>query len=135
MSVENDSRSAEVEACRERSGINERRSARSTPEAIIWSRLLDLMLNAVRISERGSDYETYRAHVESAAAKEASLLCELLCEFANARADMLRAAEAKLKAIGQLLEANGCDCECDHHFEEHDSDCERCLACRIGGVL
>lgn len=37
--------------------------------------------------------------------------------------------------IGSLLESNGCDCECEHHWEEHDDDCERCLACRIASVL
>lgn len=37
-----------------------------------------------------------------------------------------------LDAIGGLLSANGCDCDCEHLADEHDDDCERCLACRIG---
>jgi hypothetical protein len=45
------------------------------------------------------------------------------------------ADNAKLARIEQLLWNNGCDCECDHHSEEHDEDCERCLACRISAVL
>ena len=44
-------------------------------------------------------------------------------------------AEAKLRAIGELLAANGCDCDCDHHTEEHDEDCDRCLACKIDHAM
>lgn len=49
----------------------------------------------------------------------------------NERNRLWREAEAKLNRVRELLEENGCDCECDHHPEEHDDDCERCLACRI----
>jgi hypothetical protein len=42
---------------------------------------------------------------------------------------------AKLEAVGSILGRNGCDCECDHHHEEHDTDCERCLACLVGDIL
>ena len=45
------------------------------------------------------------------------------------------AATATLDAIGDLLSLNGCDCGCDHHHEEHDEDCVRCLACKIDAVL
>jgi len=38
-------------------------------------------------------------------------------------------------AIGALLSAHGCDCECDHDAEGHDADCERCLGCRIDELL
>lgn len=39
-------------------------------------------------------------------------------------------------AVNRLLSANGCDCECDHPCEEdHEEDCERCLACRIDTAL
>jgi hypothetical protein len=44
-------------------------------------------------------------------------------------------AKLKLDRIGKLISANGCDCPCDHHFEDHDGDCERCLACLVGEVL
>ena len=47
----------------------------------------------------------------------------------------IRAADVRLRAIGDLLEQNGCDCECDHHPEEHADDCDRCLACRINDAL
>lgn len=42
---------------------------------------------------------------------------------------------SKLDAIGKLLSQNGCDCDCDHAPEDHDDDCELCLACRIGAVV
>lgn len=51
------------------------------------------------------------------------------------RSKLWQEAEKKLESIGELLSANGCDCECDHSAEEHDDDCERCLGCMIGGVL
>ena len=44
-------------------------------------------------------------------------------------------AVKKLEAIGSLLKENGCDCECGHHPEEHDDDCELCFACRVGMVV
>lgn len=56
----------------------------------------------------------------------------------SASADGVRALEDARKKLAQvvaLLEKNGCDCECDHHPEEHDDDCERCIACRIGSIL
>lgn len=37
-----------------------------------------------------------------------------------------------LARIGELLAQNGCDCDCDHHPDEHDEDCVRCLACLVG---
>lgn len=46
-----------------------------------------------------------------------------------------KAADAKLRAIGSLLSDNGCDCDCDHGYEDHEDDCTLCLACRIGEVL
>lgn len=47
----------------------------------------------------------------------------------------LARALGAIKRVGAVLSANGCDCECDHHSEEHDDDCERCLACRIQDAL
>lgn len=47
-------------------------------------------------------------------------------------------AEERAKVIAEvvaLLKQNGCDCFCDHHPEEHDEDCERCLACRIADAV
>lgn len=37
-------------------------------------------------------------------------------------------ADERLRVVRGLLEKNGCDCECDHCWEDHDEDCERCLA-------
>ena len=46
-----------------------------------------------------------------------------------------RDAGDKIDLITGILARNGCDCDCDHSAEEHDDDCERCLACRIAHVL
>ena len=51
---------------------------------------------------------------------------------AEAEATRLRAAHER---VGAVLSANGCECECDHHYEDHDDDCERCLGCRIEAAL
>lgn len=40
-------------------------------------------------------------------------------------------ADDTIRRIGLLLAGNGCDCECDHHAEEHEDDCSRCLACLV----
>jgi len=43
---------------------------------------------------------------------------------------------ARIAAVNRLLSENGCDCECDHACEDdHEEDCERCLACRIDAAL
>lgn len=44
-------------------------------------------------------------------------------------------ADERLRAVRKLLEWNGCECECSHHWEDHDDDCDRCLACRIGEAV
>lgn len=43
--------------------------------------------------------------------------------------------DKRLQAVRELLEKNGCDCPCDHHQDEHDPDCEICVACRIGQAV
>lgn len=53
----------------------------------------------------------------------------------NERDRLLRASGDKIDAVGALLAHNGCDCECDHSWDEHDESCERCLACRIDAAL
>ena len=49
----------------------------------------------------------------------------------------VRVAYDKMKAIGDLVSENGCDCECDCtvNYEELGKDCEPCFACRIADVL
>lgn len=42
---------------------------------------------------------------------------------------------SKLAAVAKLLVANGCDCECEHHYEDHDDDCERCFACNVSDAI
>lgn len=49
--------------------------------------------------------------------------------------DEVERLQANRLAVGELLAENGCDCECEHHHEEHDAECERCLACRISAAL
>lgn len=73
-----------------------------------------------------------------------ALMPSELCAACSARGDQYRAEieaharaplKQKLDRIGELLSENGCECECGHHYEDHDDDCERCLACRIGEVV
>lgn len=44
-------------------------------------------------------------------------------------------SDERLRAVRKLLEDNGCECPCDHHWEERGPDCEVCLACRIGEAV
>ena len=51
-------------------------------------------------------------------------------------ANRLAGQTARIAAVNHLLSQNGCDCECDHACEDdHEEDCERCLACRIDDAL
>jgi len=43
--------------------------------------------------------------------------------------------ENKIEAVGELLAENGCDCDCDHGYDDHNVECDRCLACRIDAAL
>lgn len=54
------------------------------------------------------------------------------------RAEKHEAERAGIDALAEvrnLITQNGCDCPCEHHHEEHDDDCYRCIACRIAEVL
>lgn len=44
-------------------------------------------------------------------------------------------AHERIDAALDVLGDAGCSCECGHHHEEHDEDCERCLGCRIERAL
>jgi hypothetical protein len=68
-------------------------------------------------------------------ATDADRIAALEAELAEARLARVPLLEVKIHAIGELIADNGCDCECDHDFESHDDDCERCLACRISAAL
>lgn len=70
-------------------------------------------------------------HSEDTAAKVAAAWEGLY----NERNRLWREAEDKIEAVQTLLERNGCDCQCEHHYEEHDDECERCLACNVSGAL
>ena len=53
----------------------------------------------------------------------------------NERNRLWREEADRVGAVKLLLEANGCECECDHHLSEHEADCDRCLACRISMAI
>ena len=62
--------------------------------------------------------------------------------FAEERYILASSAEKRLasfekmkSAIEQLLRENGCECDCEHHYTEHDNDCERCFPCRVQMAL
>ena len=44
-------------------------------------------------------------------------------------------SSGRLRAVRALLESNGCDCDCGHHWSEHGEDCDRCLACRVSAAV
>lgn len=46
-----------------------------------------------------------------------------------------RANSIPRDVLVRALERNGCDCECEHHYSEHDADCQRCLACRLAAAI
>lgn len=52
----------------------------------------------------------------------------------QAEQDKLR---ARLESVLSLVGENGCDCECDHGYDDHVVGCDggdacvRCLACRV----
>lgn len=53
-------------------------------------------------------------------------------------AKLWREADAKLAAVGEILERDGCSCDCDCiPSEGHADDCgeDPCLACRICRVV
>lgn len=72
-----------------------------------------------------------RAHLEGEASAYSPLARPHALE-ALREVDILR---AEVQVVGTLLANNGCDCDCEHHPEEHNEDCERCLACRIADAL
>jgi hypothetical protein len=65
---------------------------------------------------------------------------------AEAERDALKVEVERLKAaleremerqfrVGVVLAESGCDCDCGHHYDDHDDDCERCLGCRVEAAL
>jgi hypothetical protein len=57
-------------------------------------------------------------------------------EAVKVERDALQAELQRLYAdVGDVLSASGCSCDCEHHYEEHDADCDRCLGCRIEAVM
>jgi hypothetical protein len=59
---------------------------------------------------------------------------KLVEELTKACAGWAEALNA-IKRVEAVLSRNGCDCECAHLWDEHDIDCERCLACRVEAAL
>ena len=62
-------------------------------------------------------------------------------ELEELRTDLQRAerrldvAVAARDALRQELIQSGCACTCEHHSEDHDEDCQLCLACRVESAL
>lgn len=53
-------------------------------------------------------------------------------------AKQLAGQTARIAAVNRLLSQNGCDCDCECNYtceDDHEKDCERCLACRIDAAL
>jgi hypothetical protein len=42
--------------------------------------------------------------------------------------------ERKVWAVAELLENNGCDCECGCDGD-HSDDCDRCFACAVNDAI
>lgn len=60
---------------------------------------------------------------------------ELEAQLADAHKEIARLGAAITRAC-EVLSAAGCDCDCDcGSSDEHDDDCERCIACRVDEVL
>jgi len=75
------------------------------------------------LNEREADVQTLQTHIE--------VQREALQKTSKAVAKLV----VPITKIEELLTENGCDCECEHCWEDHDEDCERCLACRISMAI
>ena len=75
------------------------------------------------LNEREADVKTLQTHIE--------VQREALQKTSKAVAKLV----VPVTKIEELLTENGCDCECEHCWEDHDEDCERCLACRISMAI
>ena len=64
----------------------------------------------------------------------ARLLREMLSLVESYQRSLMH-AEQRLREVSKLLEENGCECPCDHHWEERGPECEVCLACLIEEAL
>lgn len=50
-------------------------------------------------------------------------------------AEKLKAAESRIEAVRKVIEAAGCECLCEHHKDEHDPGCNRCVPCHVEAAL
>lgn len=73
-------------------------------------------------------------HFEQDAARDEVEALRVLAPAACAAGYHAGFADARVRAFRVLAEL-GCDCPCQHHHEEHDDDCERCVTCRIETML
>lgn len=89
---------------------------------------------AAILDHHDHDYRSV-LHRESCSLCRAIYSLPGLPDAGRALAARVSLLESKVRAVGELLAENGCDCECDHHPDEHDAKCERCLACRISAAL
>ncbi len=63
-----------------------------------------------------------------------SFEAEILAHYRKATRRRTDAVMALARVSG-IVAHNGCDCDCGHHHEEHDDDCERCLGCEVSEAL
>ena len=99
---------------------------------------LELKDSAIRLPMKRSHDDRERNRLDAlfiAAAREA--VPALIAEVERLRVESARltrlAGHARnvWAAVGEVLAANGCECECGCHIDEHADDCERCLGCRV----
>jgi len=53
----------------------------------------------------------------------------------NERNRLWREEADRVGAVKLLLEANGCDCDCEHGREDHTGTCEMCFPCRVSAAV
>lgn len=107
-------------------------SARADDETCFMVRTMLATINTLR-----AELKTVNALRENLTKDEIEVYCKMHNVLALIDSYQRGSMEAdeRIRAVCKLLSQNGCDCDCDHHYEEHDDDCERCLACRIGAAL
>lgn len=96
----------------------------------------DITKDDPELLELRDERDALKRHYDAAAPEHNLLeLLDMYMENELEAKRKLEAAEERLGTIGELLSSNGCDCECDCGPEEHDDDCDLCLAHRIDEVL
>lgn len=75
---------------------------------------------------------------DEVAKERAAIGAELKALATDAGAPLLaelRALRAVRDRVGVVLVDAGCTCDCEHLYDDHDADCDQCLACRVAVAL